>query len=241
MTTVYTFPQSWYEKVTTNSSFYLRPRSLSASRPWLGGDSVYGPHAQPWVCSITLPKRTSDIWMPMSAFFSRTDGRAGLIRIGDPARLRLQYDREVATGSVPFSDGTFFADDSGWEDGPLPATLTIAAAASRGDNSVVLGGLPVSRSRILRRGDLFEVMPAGIQTAFPNLYEAMADCDSDSAGKTGVEIRPRLRMDLAVIDVVSVRGATSVFQCVDDDQGKVSVSAPLFGEMTFSLIEAPPL
>lgn len=235
--TVYAWPDDWYKAIS--STFYLQSRSQSSNKPWLGGKSVYGPHAQLWVCKMTVSEQEWDQrGQAMSAFFSRLDGQAGLMRIGHVARLMPQRDRVVATTSAAWSDGTFFTDGTGWETGPLPPTCYLTTAATRGDNYLVIGGLPASTTRCLRRGDLLEIRPNGSAGETPHLYEVQFDSPTDSSGYTGIEIRPRLRANVAAGDMVVLRNATSVFRVVDDDQGAVEITAPMRANFGFTLIEA---
>ncbi|MBY9045485.1 hypothetical protein, partial [Pseudomonas fluorescens] len=120
----------------------------------------------------------------------------------------------------------------------LPPTVHVATAAVRGANAIQIGGLPASQTAILRRGDLFEVRPNGIPAVFPHLYQVMVDGATDASGNTGVEIRPRLRADIAAGDMVVLEYPTSVFRLVSDDQAEMDISAPIIANFGFSLVEA---
>lgn len=239
MPVIYEWPRDWY-RFTTNS-FRLQSRSQTTARSWIGGKSVYGPHAQLWVARMTLnTEKWDDRGQTIAAFISRLDGQAGLLRIGHYHRLKPQYNRLNSGGSQPWSDSTLFDDGTGWVSGLVPPFAFVLAAASRGDNALQIGGLlPVSTSRVLRRGDLLEIRPNGIASDGPNLYEVQVDGNTNADGETGVEIRPRLRQNLAAGDQVVLQNATSVFRLIDDEQGAADISAP--GSLTsagFSLVEA---
>lgn len=236
MTDVWEYPREWYSFTTVR--FQLRASSQVSSRPWAGGNSVYGPHAQLFMPKLTASTQDAEVWRPMDAFFSRLGGQAGLLRIGDASRLRPQYNEELAASSEAWSDTTFFTDGTGFLSGLLPPTCHLLAAAARGATSVTIGGLPVSTSRALRRGDLFELRPNGIATICPNLYMVMVDGHTNSDGETGVEIRPPLRQAMAAGDMVVLEYPTSVFHLVDDGQAEMEITPPLFAAFGFSLIEA---
>lgn len=236
MTTVYEFPREWL--TPERCLFRLASRSQSAARPWLGGKSVRGPHAQFWTCQITLTGKRDPDRQRMAAFMSRLDGQAGLLRMTDPHRLKPWRDREATSSSESYSDGTRFTDGTGFDTSLLPPNLYVAAAANRGDNFVVLGGLPTSTADVFTRGDLFEHKPGGVADGVPRLYEMMVGGSSDASGRIGVEIRPRLRTGIAAGDQVSLRRPSTVFRLVDDDQGAMEVTRPVIGSMGFSLIEA---
>lgn len=234
---IQTWPDDWYR--VSKSTFYLQSRSQTTPRTWIGGSSVYGPHAQLWICKMTISSQEWDVrGQAMSSFFSRLDGQAGLLRMGHVARRQPQRDRVTAATKQAWSDGTFFDDGTGWEAGPLPPTVFLTAAANRGDNYLDIGGLPVSSTRVLRRGDLFEVRENGIATETPHLYEVQFDAPTDANGETGIEIRPRLRASVAAGDMVVLRTPTTVFRVIDDDQGAIDITPPMISDFGFTLVEA---
>lgn len=235
-TDIFEYPREWYSFTTVR--FQLRSMSQVSSRPWSGGNSVYGPHAQLWMPKLTAATQDAEVWQPMDAFFSRLGGQAGLIRIGDPSRLVCQFNRENTASQEQWSDSTFFTDGTGFVSGLIPPTAFITTAVDRGENAIIIGGLPVSTSRALRRGDLLELRQNGIATACPNLYQVMVDGSTNSAGETGVEIRPRLRQAMAAGDMVVIDHPTSTFHLVDDSQAEMEITPPLFAAFGFSLVEA---
>ncbi len=235
-TPVYEFPWEWY--TFSRAKYRLQSRSQVASRPWLGGRSVYGPHAQLWVTELTMSQQEDPTRQEIAAFFGRLDGQAGLIRISDPTRLRPWYDRDVTPTRETFTDATVFTDATGFESGYLPPDVYVLTAADQGDNTIVLGGFPASTAGVLTRGDLLQVKPNGIPGNCPNLYEVMVGAASNSDGEIGVEIRPRLRMGIAAGDQVSLRYPSTVFRLIDDDQGSIEMTPPVVGNLGFSLIEA---
>lgn len=236
MTEIYTYPLEWYQ--FTQLSFQLRSASQVSTRPWTGGNSIYGPHAQLFMPKLTATPQDDDVWPAMDGFFSRLEGQAGLLRIGDPSRSTPQYNAAIAASIARFSDGSSFTDGSGFVNGLLPATCYLGASASRGDRYAIVSGLPASISLALRRGDLFEVRPNGIASVCPNLYQSMIDGSTDASGNVGVEIRPPLRMDLDEGDMIVLNNPTSVFHLIDDGQAEMIITAPMLANFGFSLIEA---
>src|SRR6185437_3793095 len=152
MTAIYEYPIEWYK--FTKQTFPLRSRSQVSARPWAGGNSVYGPHVQLWMPSFSAIVTEKYLWQKVSAFFSRLGGQAGLIRISHGLRLRPQYNRENSAGSETWSDGSHFTDGTGFVSGLLPSTAFVLTAASRGDTTIQIGGLPPFITNALRRGDL---------------------------------------------------------------------------------------
>lgn len=236
MTDIREYPREWYQ--FSQLTFQLRSSSQISPRPWAGGNSIYGPHAQIWMPKLTVSIQDEHTWPAMSAFFSRLGGQSGLLRIGDASRLQPQYNRVLASSFTLFSDGTGFTDGTGFQDGLLPPQVYLIAPARRGDKSVMIGGLPASITAALRPGDLIEFRPNGIADGVPRLHEIMVTGNTDSSGNTGVEIRPPLRAGLAAGDMVVLNYATSVFHLIDDTQAEMQITPPLLANFGFSLIEA---
>ncbi|WP_247362170.1 hypothetical protein [Bradyrhizobium sp. 156] len=207
--------------------------------PWTGGSSVYGPHAQLFMPKLSATEIDDPaIWRAVDAFFSRLGGQAGLLRIGDASRLHPQYN-VAALGSVQrWSDSSLFDDGSGFVSDLLPPTVFVAAAASRGESALQIGGLPASLTPALKRGDLLELRANGMPASFPHLYQVMVDGPTNTGGLTGVELRPSLRADVAVGDMVVLDYPTSVFRLVGDDQAELEISVPTTANFGFALVEA---
>lgn len=229
------WPKDWYRVMS--SRFYLGSASQVSNSPWSGRKSVYGPHRQMWRCEIQLAPQKAHRWPAISAFFSEVAGQAKLIRIGDPQRPRPQYNMRETLSSQGFSDSTFFDDGTGFVEGGIPSLIHVAGAESRGATSVVVGGLPESLSRPLRRGDLFEIRRNGIADETPSLHEVIRDAPSDADGETRIEFRPPLRKGVDAGDMVVLERPTSVFRCIDDDQGIVDRSLGNVGVLGFTLLE----
>lgn len=235
MPEIIAWPTAWYGVVS--SRFYLSSGSQSSMSPWSGRRSIYGPHRQLWRCELQLPASTADRWKPISAFFSEAAGQASLIRIGDSMRTRPRYNLENTLSEQAFSDGTFFDDGTGWLEGGVPSTLHVVTAAARGSTILHVGGLAASQSRLLRRGDLIEPRRDGIADDTPSLHEVLRDAPTDANGETLLKIAPGLRKGVAAGDMVVLDYATTVFRCVDDEQGIVQRDMADIGQAGFSLIE----
>lgn len=235
MPDIITFPTTWYGAVT--SRFYLSSASQRSLSPWSGKRSVYGPHRQIWRAEVQLPPKRPELWRPLTAFFSEAAGERGLVRIGDMHRTKPLYNLLEELGTDPWSDATFFDDGTGWLDAPLPSTIHVVVGATRGERALHMGGLPASIDRTLRRGDLFEIRRDGIADETPSLHEVIRDAPTDSGGESLVEFTPALRKDVAAGDMIVLEYPTSVFRCLDDDQGIFDRDAAHHGSAGFILIE----
>lgn len=237
-TEIWTFPREWYR--FTNLSFQLRSSSLVSSRPWAGGSNIYGPHVQVWMPKFTASVTDDDVWPDISAFFSQLGGQAGLLRIGDASRVECRYNRERRreVAQQGFSDDTFFTDGSGFIDGLMPTSGHLIEAASRGDIWVTIGGLLPSVTGALRRGDFIEFKVDGIADETPRLHEVVVQGNTNSDGVCAVKIAPPLRAGLAADDQACLEYPTSVFHLIDDSQGEIEITPPVFANFGFSLVEA---
>lgn len=233
---IQSWPLPWYR--FASGRFHITSGSQVSQNPWAGRQNVYGPHRQLWRCELQMVPLDEFEWEPVSAFFSEAGGQSGLIRISDPRRRKPQYNREATLAQQAWSDGTFFSDGTGWINGGVPATFHIAEAATRGATYVVVGGLPASVSRLLRRGDLIEIRRNGIADHVPSLHEIIRDASTDADGKSGLMIRPGLRKGVMAGDQVVSDTPTGVFRCIDDEQGVMDVTPPSIGRTGFTLIEA---
>lgn len=234
--TIWTWPVEWYS--FTSLSMSLKPISVTSPHTWTGGKGV-SRLGQLWLVKVTLgPQAWDENGQAMAAFFDLVGGQGGLVRIGDPVRQRPLRDRLLAASSAEFSDGSKFSDGTGFDDDYLPNFVTIDAAVQRGATYLVLSGFPASETAVLRRGDLIEFRPNGIPAGGPSLHSVMFNSNSDANGKSGIQISPPLRRDLAAGDMAVLVGATSVFRLIDDEQGVPEISPGNFMATGFALVEA---
>jgi hypothetical protein len=236
--TVYSWPDNL--KGVVESRFYLRSANLSSTSPYTGQRSAYGPTAQMWVAELTFPAMQKHHWRYLSGFLSRLDGISGLLRMPDAFRLRPLYNEENAGTVTGFSDDTLFDDETGFLEGLVPSYCAVSEDAEVGADFIVLQGLPESVDGIFRSGDLIEAQPDGQQVAHGHLYEIVGQGNSNAEGKSGVYIRPRLRVGLAAGDAIKTIGATSVFRLANDQEGIMNRSLPDHGRLGLTLIEKLP-
>lgn len=235
MTNIYTWPRSWGQ--FASGVFQLMSRNQASQSTWSGATGVLGPHAQFWVCQVQLAPQFDEVNFAISAFFSQVAGQKGLIRMYHSARRGPQYDREQDAVGEPFSDDTFFNDNSGFLNGYLPASIMVDERALLNETSVVVRGLPESTNRVIRRGDLIEFLRNGIATEIPSLHEVVRDAPTDALGRTRLEFKPGLRKGLAAGDRISLRYPSTVFRLIDDSQGQINYTPPIVGDIGFSLFE----
>ncbi len=236
MTTIIDWPRAWWGVASVQ--FYLSPRSQKSSSPWTQRQNIYGPHVQFWMAKLPFAPKDDAVLAPREALLESLGGQAGLLRMGNPARKTPLYNNDVTAGSEQFSDGTYFSDGTGWQSGLLSPTIYCVDSAARGETSVIVGGLPASTSRVLRRGDLVEFQRGGIADETPSLHRITRDAPTDASGETRIEFIPPLRKGLAAGDAVVLDYPTSVFRLVDDDQGIASRDQALIGTFGMSLVEA---
>jgi hypothetical protein len=240
VTQIYEYPRAWYQFIS--SSFNLATYTLKHASQFRARRSARTIE-QVFEAQFTQkPERGPTKWQGKSAFFSRLEGDTNLIRIGDPLRCVPLYNRAPLSGAgEPFSDDTFFTDGYGWyEDGMVPEFAYLTATGRRGDSSVIIGGLPVNKtSPFLNKGDLFEIRPNGIPAATGMLYEIQVPAGTDSEGRSGVEIRPRLRQPVAVSDQIVFWFPQTVMRLIDPNSAAMSRESNR-GAFGFTCMEETP-
>lgn len=158
----------------------------------------------------------------------------------DSFRLKPQYNEETEPTIGTFSDGTLFSDGTGFSEGVVPPFIGVEEAAAAGSKFIKVNGLPESISGIFKPGDLIEVLPNGQQTEFGHLYEVVQQANSDADGKSGFEIRPRLRAAIAAGDQIKTLNPSSVFRLAGDQEGIVNRAIPDIGRLGLTLVEKLP-
>lgn len=236
MSRIFEMPRKWWPVVS--SQFRLASNSQSSSSPWTGRQNVYGPHVQFWRASFSLPPRYDHEAAEFEGFMEQLGGNAGLLRMGYSHRRFPLWDFEVDPTIENFSDGTEFTDGTGFASGFLPPSVTTLEAAAFGDTSILIGGLPESTPRVLRRGDLFEVMRGGVWDETPSLHRIVRDAPTNADGETRIEFVPPLRKGVAPGDKVSLRWPCSVFRLADSEQGFLDRDAAGIATGAFSAVEA---
>lgn len=234
------FPKEW--RPGPDSTFRLKANSLvDAGGINPGAPNIYGPLAQVWTCSIPVPLMNRRQWQGMSAFFSRLAGMSGFVRMFDPKRVRPGQDISAKRTTEPFDDGEYFSDGSGFGSGfAMPPFCEVYEAASAGDDSVILAGLPESKDAALWAGDLIEFRPDGIPASHGFLHEVYGDAPTDANGRTRVYLNPPLRRGLGAGDMAVLHWPTSVFRAIDDDQGILAHAMGGVASAGFALIELMP-
>lgn len=241
MSEIYEYPREWHKFVA--SRFQLQTYTLNHASQFRARRSARTIE-QVFEAEFTQkPEVGPTKWQGKSAFFARLEGTSNLLRIGDPLRCLPEYNRQRLNipADEPFSDDTYFTDGYGWAgDGMVPEFAYLTATARRGDSSVVIGGLPENMpGPFLSRGDLFEIRPNGIPSLTGMLYEIVVPAGTDSEGKAGVEIRPRLRQNVAISDQVVFFYPKTVMRLTDPRSASISREANR-GSFGFTCMEETP-
>lgn len=220
---IYDWPIDWYR--FTETIFTLEAstlRTTAAQTPRVNAALSF----QAWFIDLRMANSVGPHnWQKYSAFFSRLEGETNLFRIGDPLRCMPQYNYgKINTWpQEPWSDDTYFTDNTGWlSAGLVPPSAEVLAGASRGDKFIQLRGLPVNTTGALSPGDLIELRVNGVPGESSNLYEVVVAGPTNANGETGVEIRPGLRQGFAEGDMAVLWKPRGTFRLVDNSQGRLS-------------------
>lgn len=223
---VYEYPREWYK--FTASKFQIRTVGLSY-RPVFRQTQKTARLIEQFFFAdfVQKPELGPTKWQGKAAWFSLLEGESNYFRISDPMRCAPAYNRVKANKPAPaqWGDGTWFTDGTGWVEGAVPEYATVAEDAQRGDEWLVIAGLPASISELFSPGDLFEIRPNGMATTTSMLHEISTIGHSDEDGRSAVRIRPRLRQNIAAGDQVVFAYPQAVMQLVDADQALISRDA----------------
>jgi hypothetical protein len=220
--------------------FHLISQNLRSAALLTGELLTAGPTSQRWVAELEFPPRAAAEWRRVDGLLAQLRGTSGFVRMGDYARQGPAYNETVAKTTEPWSDATTWDDGSGWQSGPLPASVAAFENAARGARSILTGGFPVSITKALAPGDLFEIRPSGNPATFGHLYIITGYANTDANGQTRIEFEPGLRTGVAVGDQVVLDDPKTVFRLQGDDQGGTSVDSMLIGRLGISLVEVLP-
>jgi len=249
MVTIITWPADAH---VAQRSFQLKSRNFR-SGGYLSGDMrSSGPVSQRFEAKITLPTmdhvaqvnadpaRANASWRIVSGILSGIRGTSGFIRMGDRARRGPYFNLVNAPVGASWDDLSTWDNGALWEGGYLPSYVHVDVLAARGDNSVVLAGLPVSTAAVLNPGDLFEVRRNGVPADHGMLHEVTRVASSNADGKSRVYFEPGLRVAVGAGDMVVLKDATTVFRLASDDEGVIDVNVALHGALGLSLVEVLP-
>lgn len=191
-----------------------------------------------WQAEVSFSIQTLDQWAPLEGLLAQLAGQSGLLRFGDFAKRVPQRDMESASSAQPWSDSTFFSDGTGFIEGFLPPFIWAADGSAERSRSIVVGGLPASEARVLRRGDNFEHRPGGVYDCTPRMHIITRDAHTNSDGQTRIEFLPPLRGGVAGGDQIVLTDPMTTMRLADDNQGVVTRTPPNFGDVDIKLVEA---
>lgn len=220
------YPLEWYEFVS--SQFTLRTVALGQRSTFRPDTRTSRLITQFYQAQFTQRPRVGPTqWQGKGAFFARLDGDVNLLRIGDPLRCQPAYTRaRLRAGfpqAEPWDDGTWWANGktTGWVDSELPEYGEAYESADRGSRYLKIRGFGVSTPGLLAAGDVFEIRPAGQWATVSCFHEIVVGGGSDADGVCGVEIRPRLRLNVLAGDMIVFRHARALMRLTDADQGAI--------------------
>lgn len=226
---IYTWPNN--PKWTPMSSSF-RPKSISSmsSSPYTGSHKAFS-LAQLWYLEATWNNHDLATTQEIQAFLNQLEGPS------NPVRMFDWWKRSpilLSTGDEPWDDGTFFDDDSGWQEG---YSLTLTQAVVRGDNVLAIEGLPVS-SECFRRGDLIGVSHI-TEEAMVEMYayELRYGVTSNSAGEALLTVQPGMRGAAAIGDVVTTYKPTLPMRLISDSEAVINRSITHGEGFTLKFVE----
>lgn len=197
---------SWRRELLRHvrASYFLQNRTRSAGVGLAGQEQIVSPRTAYWSVRLDLPAQFDGRLMKeFEGLVAAMEGRTNVAEFSvcDP----LRYGPAVSPRQEPFSDGTWFTDDTGFvSEGTHPLALT--AQASKGARSFNVG-LASPKRPSLRIGDEFSF------DFF--LYRVTA---ADAAGN--VSFAPRLRTDIPAAAELVTDPPVVRMRFATDDEGQ---------------------
>lgn len=192
-----------------------------------GIEQIVSPLSALWSMSITLNVGTEEWLRGYRALKAEMKGRFGWIRfpLFDPHRVRRADAGWDDSAPIPFSDGTFFSDGSGFASPDI--TTTVAVAGEIGDEEVAFVVDPT----------LNDALGTGHYLSI-NDYLHLVVRPLEKAGDNRIyKIAPPLRADIASADEVKIGRPTMLCRLADDKSGSVSLKYGRFGEPHLDFVE----
>ncbi len=199
---------------------------------------------QRFEAKLTMPDMEEDRWRDHDGLFAALAGTGGKIRLWDHARTEPYYNQTVVESESFWSGGARWSGGAAWASGKLPPMVAVGESRARGQSNVLLKGFPPSLSGVLRRGDLFEIMPNGTPADYGHLYVVTRWANSNADGHARVYFRDGLRKGVRPGDMCVIGGGglkpSSVFRLASDDEGNIDVRDAMIGSFGVSFSEVLP-
>lgn len=213
----------------------LTPVEIALDHAWHSRDGgaglngvtqVVSPLSSLWEMSLSFSLFRATRIRSYRAIKMRLMGRTNHVRfpLFDPYRVRFGDAGWPEPPGIPFGDGSFFDDGTGFA-GPDVST-TVSLAGSLGDDEVRFNVSSINDA--LSGGQFFSIDDF--------LYLVVGLGDKVGNNRT-FRILPPLRADIAVGDIVKVGRPTLRCRLVDDRSGAVNMRLGKFGEPTMEFVE----
>lgn len=182
-----------------------------------------------WACELEMAVEERKFWQEFSAWRASVSGQLVLFAIHHPGQpLPLGAGAGYAKNNplYPITGVTI----TGTTIRTGATTCLVKRAARRGAQAVLMEGLKPS-SLVFAPGDVFGL--GG------NLYKIIGKVFADANGECRVPFRYRLWKGAKKGDIVTLRNPTCRMQLKTPNEGMPRLSAPNFGQASFSAREVP--
>lgn len=213
-------------RITDRSDPHLSPLNRSGGQAMNGEEQVIGTGASRWVWRLTLLIRNAGDARSWRATKTPLEGRLNYLRTRVCDRYRLTR-REIGAyptsgPALPFSDGTSFSDDTGFQ--LAQPSTTLSEEAAEGDTSIVVAAAPLGdymSSGLFFSIDDWLYQVTGWEAEGTDFVLTFMPPLRSAPGESPVDFNP-----------------TAVWVLASDDEGQVDLSQGRFGAVTLNLIEA---
>jgi hypothetical protein len=214
--------------ITDRSDPHLMQNTRSGGMALDGGEQVLSPLSSRWEWSISIPVVTEAHARSMRVFRTKAKGNFNYLRIPLCDKYRITRKQVGAQGpdeSVPFSDGSYFSDGSGYA--LVEPTSPVLVAAVEGAETIVIEAAPLNGA-----------MTAGVFISINDWLYHIDEWVEDEADDTRLilTISPPLREPVAVDDLAEF-AATALWVMDQASAARLELQVGKFGGVNITLLE----
>lgn len=204
----------------------------------LGGDEQIGSALSArWQLSLTFSINREARVRTYRGVKASLKGRYVAVRfpIFDPFRVSVvdAGGLPLTPGGIPFSDGAFFSDGTGFASPDVTTTVTAVAALRSETIELDVGSI----NDALGFGQFLSVLDPALPLNAQDWLHVITDVGELADEKRTFTIAPPLRNAVSIGDEVKIGRPMSLFRLKDDMSGSVSMQYGRFGQPSMDFVE----
>lgn len=208
----------------TSENWRIDARTRSGGETITGREQVTSSGLARWVANIVVPAYSPHTIRTLRALIAKLDGRENAVRVGPCDCINGPGGSGLITG-IPYGDGSFHTDGTGFQQGG--AGPAVAAAAGAGDVSVIIDV-----------GSTLVPIPEGVYFGVGGRLHLLLGYTSLPYETAQLDFKPKLRGPLAEGDPVLWCRARVPMHLATDDAASLELQLARTGSVSFDFVEA---